>query len=61
MPPTRAILLAGFVAGATVVTSAQPLDAARGRPPKIDTVASHLRTYLNWYEGQLSAVVADEL
>ena len=61
MPPTRAVLLAGFVAGATVVTSAQPLDAARGRAPKIDSVTSRLRAYLDWYEGQLSAVVADEL
>lgn len=53
MPPTRAILLAGFVAGATVVTSAQA--------PKIDTVTSRLRPYLESYESQLSAVVAVEL
>jgi hypothetical protein len=54
MPPSRAVLLAVLLAGATT-----PLASAQ--TPKLDDVRSRLGAYLDDYGRQLSAVVAEEL
>lgn len=55
------MLFAGFVCSTIAVRSAQPLDQARDEPPKLGDVIARLGMYLELYEQQLSAVVADEL